>query len=344
LAKYFLISGIILLFISGCSRHAATPEAARVDTPAGMAQYLESRRLPALQSVRQWDNPYAPGLLLTTPHYEIMTTLIDPLMLSQVPGFVESAYRSYQRQLPEPVHTSGRFRIYLFGDRAQWEDFTKSFAGHQAPLYLKIKAGAYFLSGTCVAYNIGRERTFGVIGHEGWHQFNSRHFTFRLPSWLDEGIAMQFETSRYENGAFLFEPALNGYRLGALKKTLIENGQIPLAQLVSINPGEVVVKSDEAVAAFYGQAYALVRFLKEDRYGKRLANYHQLLTDGLSGRWALNEEGRRLASDRSIPLTVGWNRVVGSMLFEQYISPDFEKLENEYLLFCRKIVYNVHFK
>ena len=96
--------------------------------------------------------------------------------------------------------------MYLFGQRKQWDDFTSTFAGRQAGLYNKIKAGAYYLNGSCVAYNIGRERTFAVLGHEGWHQFNSRLFKYRLPSWVDEGIAMQFETSRYENGLFYFEP------------------------------------------------------------------------------------------------------------------------------------------
>jgi hypothetical protein len=347
LTKYLLIFAAALVWVGGCANSSKAVEAsfnARMDTPEGMIGYLEKLRLPALESVQVWENEYGPGLVIRTAHYEIMTTLLDPLMLSEAPGFVESAYRSYQKQLPEPVEMSGRFRMYLFKERGQWENFTRGFTRSQAPLYLKIKAGAYYLNGACVAYNIGRERTFSVLGHEGWHQFNSRHFKFRLPSWLDEGIAMQFEISRYEKGLFYFEPALNGYRLGALKKTLMEDGLIPLRELVSINPGEVVVKSDEAVAAFYAQAYSLVRFLKEDQYGKRLGRYHQLLMDGLNGRWPLNEQGRRIASDRNIPLTIGWNREVGSMLFEQYIEPDFESIETEYVTFCKKIVYNVRLR
>ncbi len=346
MTKYLLVSIVILSSVCGCSERGVTgvSTAQRIDTPSGMIEYLERLKLPALESAEVWENKYGPGLVIRTPHYEIMTTLLDPLMLSEVPGFVESAYRGYQKQLPEPVETSGRFPMYLFKERQHWEDFTMGSAGSQAPLYLKIKAGAYYLNGACVAYNIGRERTFSVLGHEGWHQFNSRHFKFRLPSWLDEGVAMQFEISRYEGGLFYFEPALNGYRLGALKKTLMENGLIPLRELVSINPGEVVVKSDEAVAAFYAQTYALVRFLKEDQYGKRLGRYHQLLMDGLNGRWPLNEQGRKVASDRNIPLTVGFNREVGSMLFKQYIEPDFEDIETEYVTFCRKIVYNVRLR
>ena len=214
-------------------------------------------------------------------------------------------------------------------------------------LYCKIKAGAYYLNGACVAYNIGRERTFSVFGHEGWHQFDSRHFKFRLPSWLDEGVAMMFEASRYDKGMFYFEPAENMYRLGALRKTLIKNKMIPLRELVAVNPGEILAAegdSDDAVTAFYGQSYALVRFLREDNYGKRLVNFHRLLLGGLDGDWPLSEEEKVIAADRNIPLTVLWNRSVGRKLFQQYISENFDQIEQEYTAFCKKIVYHIRLK
>jgi len=86
-----------------------------------------------------------------------------------------------------------------------------------------------------------------------------------------------------------------------------------------------------------------VRFLREEGYGKRLGNYHQLLEDGLKGKWPLEEGGKRIAADRNIPLTVWWNRAIGTKLFEYYISDDFDQIGKEYLTFCRKVVYHVHF-
>ncbi|GAI46356.1 unnamed protein product, partial [marine sediment metagenome] len=53
-----------------------------------MIEYLQGQNLPALRAVEVWQNEYGPGLKLTTAHYEIFTTLLEPLMLSQVPGFV----------------------------------------------------------------------------------------------------------------------------------------------------------------------------------------------------------------------------------------------------------------
>jgi hypothetical protein len=106
----------------------------------------------------------------------------------------------------------------------------------------------------------------------------------------------------------------------------------------------VIVTGEDAVTAFYGQSYALVRFLREEDYGKRLGNYHRLLMDGLRGNWPLGETGKRIAADRNIPLTVRWNRAVGSLLFKKYIGDNFEQIEEEYIAFCRKIVYHVRLK
>ena len=348
--KIASILATVVFCVGGCSgpssvKTTKTGDTSRIDTPTGMIEYLRGQNLPALKSMEVWRNEYGPGLKLSTAHYEIFTTLLEPLMLSQVPGFLESAYRGYNGQLPEPIEAAAKFPVYLFAERTQWEDFTGAFAGRQASVFCKIKAGAYYLKGACVAYNIGRERTFSALGHEGWHQFNKRLFQFRLPSWLDEGIAMLFETSSESGGLFYFEPSKNMYRLGGLKQTLTKDEMIPLKELIAVNPGEVLsAEKEEAVTAFYSQSYALVRFLREEDYGKRLWRYHRLLLDGLRGHWPLSEQNRAVAADRNIPLTVRWNRAVGLELFEHYIGDDFSRIEQEYQTFCRKMVYHVRLK
>lgn len=341
---------IAILFLPGCGdsnsyKAIKAGKDHRIDSPAGMIEYLKKQRLPALRSAELWQNSYGPGLKLTTKHYQVFTTLLEPLMLHQVPGFVESAYRGYQKQVPHTIKTSSKFNIYLFADRKQWEQFTDVFAGPKARVYKKIKVGAYYLNGSCVAYNIGREQTFSVLAHEGWHQFNSRHFRYRLPSWLDEGIAMLFEVSRYEQGLFYFEADRNLGRLGALRKSLIEKKMIPLKDLIGLNPGEVIVTGDDSsVMAFYSQSYALVRFLREEGFGKRLGNFRRMMLGGLRGDWPLAEPFRKIAADRNIPLTVRFNKAISTELFKFYIGSDFDALEKEYLAFCKKIVYHIRLK
>ena len=344
LTAIFIIAAIVLSGCTNSDSSGKSPMKADSDVRMNTVNILLQQNLPALESVELWENEYGPGLKLATAHYEIFTTLPDPLMLSELPGFIESAYRGYQRQLGKSIETSSRFTIYLFAKRGQWEDFTKSYTGKQAPLYLKIKAGAYYLKGSCVTYNIGRERTFSVLGHEGWHQFNSRFFRYRLPSWLDEGIAMQFEAGRYEQGMFYFEPGKNLYRLGGLKQTLAKQKMMRLEELIGINPGEAITASDDAVTAFYAQSYAMVRFLREEGYGKRLVDFQRMLLGGLDGTWSLGDKAEEIAADRNIPLTVWWNRAVGLVLFRLYISDDLEQIEREYVAFCRKIVYRIRIK
>lgn len=343
--KKLLIIFVWVFLAAGCGGNISDKtgvNSARIDTGAGMAEHLRGQHLPAVESVEQWVNDYGDGVVINTPHYQVYTTLLEPLMLSSVGGFLESAYQGYQGQLPAGVSARNKFTVYLFSERAQWDDFTKAFAGEQWSVLSKIRYGAYYLNGSTVAYNIGRERTFSALGHECWHQFNSRLFKFRLPSWLDEGIAMHFEVSRYEGGLFYFEPGRNLYRLGSLKKTLSQDIAMSLQDLLMTNPGEMLSREPTgAVLSFYGQAYALVRFLREESYGRRLAAYQRLLLDGLEGRWPISEENKRIAEDRNVPLTVFWNRQVGVELFMRYIGGDSDEIEGEYIRFCRKIVYNV---
>lgn len=335
---------VLVLGLAGCARTNSprvlpTDRAESGPAPVTALERLQNERLPALRSVEPWVNDFGPGLRLATDHYEIFSTVQQPLILRMIPGFVESAYRGYNDQLAQPIETASKFTIYLFADRQQWEDFTQAFAGEQASLFCKIKTGAYYLNGACVVYDIGPKRTLAAVGHEGWHQFNSRLFKYRLPSWLDEGVAMLFEASVCEQGLFRFDPAMNVQRLGALKETLAKSQQIPLHELITTSPGEVLATDQaEAVMAFYSQSYALVRFLREAGYGKRLNSYHRLLHDGLLGYWPLDESAGATAENRNLPRTIPWNRAVGRQLFDRYVGNDVEQLDREYQAFCHRIV------
>jgi len=342
LRKSTLISIITIICLTNCQSDrikAGNIVAERRDTCVEMIEYLRQQNPPELKAAEVWNNTYSRGLKLTTTHYEIFTTLLEPLMLRRSARLIESAYKAYNLQLPEPVETKIKFTIYLFANRRQWEDFTNNFAGDQAEIFCRIKAGAYCHKGVCVAYDIGSERTFSVLAHEGWHQFSSRHFKFRLPSWLDEGVAMLFEMQAAENGTLVFEPAQNTYRLETLKKTLSRNQMLPLSKLIATTPGEVLATDQtETVVGFYSQSYALIRFLREADGGKRLDDYHRLLADGLRGDWPLDETSRKIAADRNIPRNILWNHLVSLVLFHEYIGDDYEPVEKEYLAFCRQIV------
>lgn len=350
--KYNYINSILLIGLalscSGCqepkSMGVSNGSAGDLNETYHMAVYMRAE--PAVKDAQVWQNRYGPGLTIQTDNYTVYTTLLEPLMLRQIPAFLESAYKAYQSQLPQTLNKTQPLEVYLFDTRDQWEQFTRDTGGADARVYLKIQRGAYTLNGIVVAYNIGRKQTFSVIGHEGWHQFNQRLFVYRLPSWLDEGIATLFETCRYSQGQFLFEPSRNLMRLGSLKQTIGSRQLIPLRQLIVLNPGQVLSdhSNDDSVVAFYAQNYALVRFLREYRYGVHLRKYHSLLLGGADGSWPLPQDLASLAADRTRPLTVRWNTQISPILFTHYIGLEIDKFEAEYRAFCEKITYRVRLK
>ena len=332
----------VLVCMAGCADSAKQSAGAGLQDPNTLAAYL--RQEPSVRQVGRWDNPYGPGLVVSTTHYRLYTTHLEPLTLRQMPSFLESAFRAYQSQLPQPLPSPEPFVVYLFGTRGQWEAFTRATTGADAEVYLKIQAAAYAVNGQCVAYDIGRRQTFSVLGHEGWHQFNQRLFVYRLPSWLDEGVATLFETCRYEQGRFIFNPATNLMRLGGLKQTQLAGRLIPLEPLILLSPGQILDGyggDPNGASAFYAQVYALVRFLREERYGVRLRAYHALLLGAAHGDWPLEPTLLNAAADRRIPLTVGWNRQVSLELFAYYFGQDKMTLDAEYQAFCQKITYRV---
>lgn len=343
-----LFAALLMCVLTGCQQPVVTEPVSKpafaVNDPMRMAEYI--RNEPAVRSVEPWGNPYESGLTVHTAHYTLHTTLLEPLMLRQFPAFLESAYHAYQSQLPQPLESGYPLEVYLFGTREQWEQYTRDTTGSDAKVYLQIQRGAYTLNGIVVAYNIGRKQTFSVVGHEGWHQFNQRLFAYRLPSWLDEGVATLFETCRYTQGRFVFEPQRNLMRLGSLKQTLQQGAFIPLSQLIMLNPGQVLDSrgDDAAVIAFYAQNYALVRFLREYNFGIYLRKYHAMLLGGAAGTWPLQGDFAVLAADRTRPLTAMWNMQTSPALFGYYVTDDLQTLEAEYRDFCRKIVYHVRLK
>jgi hypothetical protein len=340
--RLFLTPVVVALLIAGCSRSGKKVSdgngTAVLDEPNGIGRYLDARDLADLVAVERWPKQTGQGLKLITEHYEICTTFMEPLVLRQLPRFMELAYQGYTAQLPVPIKSARRSTVYLFADRGQWEQFTRDFAGEHAELFCAIKEGAYCHNGACVAYNIGRTRTFSALAHEGWHQFSGRHFKYRLPSWLDEGVAMLFEQFSHENGTFRFAPQDNDYRIGDLKQTITGRKMLPLRDLLAMNPGEVLaVDQSQAVRSLYSQWYALVRFLREGSHGARLAGYQKMLADGADGNWPIDSISKEIARDRNKPRTVLWNEIVGIALFKAYIEADLDQIQREYLAFCRQI-------
>ncbi len=95
--KQLWLPAAVMFCLAGCRQSADTQsrpsrQIERQDARTMTLERLQSERLPTLESVELWDSKYGPGLKLTTGHYEVFTTVLEPLTLRTVPGFLESAY------------------------------------------------------------------------------------------------------------------------------------------------------------------------------------------------------------------------------------------------------------
>lgn len=323
---------------SSYSTYSETPVYPTSTVSMSVVDDLLTQRPRELLSVEAWFNDYAPGLVMKTSHYEIYTTITKTSLLRRIASHVEAAHAKYARYAGSSGLTSTKAKVYLFASRMQWESFTRKFARDQAHMFVKIQEGAYCHKDCCVLYDIGVERTLAAISHEGWHQFASRNFVYRLPSWLDEGIAMQFEDGACSHTGSGLHARGNSYRLNSLRRVVSSHCAMRLTSLLSSSPGQVMASDrTESVAAFYSQSYALVRFLQEAGNGHYRAQYNKMVRDGLYGLWPLTAEDRRIAGSRHAPRTLEWNSRVGRQLFEQYISANPQSLEVAYMDFCRRI-------
>jgi len=337
----------VALCLSSCGE-PKDPARSAETAQTGWLKYLE--KSPSVKTVRPWETPPAlqdaipSGHIVETRHYEIHTTVEDALLLGQTALLLESAYKGYTQPLGE-MTLEKKLKVVYLATRQQWEAFTRMLAGSDASIYLQIKSGAYCLQGTCVAYHIDRDTDFAVLAHEGWHQFCQQAFAYRLPAWLDEGMATNFESFELNHAQVRFTPGHNGGRLSALRDALADGRMYRLNVLLRMDPGMAMTAGTPnsqatapEVSAYYAQVYALLRFLRDYDYGRYYQNLERLLSDAAQGAWPLTEEQKAEASQREQNPSRYWNGHVGPLLFDTYITEDRNALEKAYWGFCQEII------
>ncbi|MBN1764256.1 MAG: hypothetical protein JW860_03280 [Sedimentisphaerales bacterium] len=347
---------ITLLVLEGCRNSRSDT---RVVTSPQERLINMLNKLPTVKSVEEWSLPDfitdrdGTPLKISTSHYDVYNTLDDPLILRQVPVFLESAFRSYSEVMGHSITVPEKLAVYFFKTRSQWEDFTRHWTGPMADNYLKIQSGAYYLNGACIAYNLTRQSSFSVLAHEGWHQFSDELFTYRLPAWLDEGLATNFEAYHWENGRVIFDANTNGSRLFSLRQTYAADALFNISDLLTLDAGRVIshttfnvdgTQSNTRVIAYYAQLYALVRFLREYEYGIYREKFQQMLDDAYLGRWPLDDSLISEATQRDRNPTRRWNAIVGQLIFQTYIASSPLEIESQYRAFSNKIQAKALFK
>lgn len=281
-----------------------------------------------------WTYAGRDGVIITTPHFRLHTTVQSSLLRDRFPRFLELALASYRSALGDLPEPGRRLDSFVMQNRAQWESLTRTIAGAQAPIYLRIPRGGFAVNGKGVYYDIGAYDTFSIAGHEGWHQYTQATFRQPLPLWLEEGIAAYFEGFRWHPGdptLPIFLPWSNPERFDMLRQIAGEDRLIPLAELLVSRPQDLLEQSDRRTLSYYAQVWALTHFLREGADARYRAGLRELLDDVAHGRLFARleqtlgpREARRALSTR-----------VGDAVFRVYFNADLAEAAEEYRRFVR---------
>src|SRR5436190_11236544 len=230
-----------------------------------------------------WKYHDEPGRTVKSAHYTIHTTITDTQLLTRLAQVMEGGLQQYERFTPGLPITNRPMDCFVFATRPQWMAFTKEHTGNDAVVYLKINRGGYTVRDWFVSYLLSDESTFAVAAHEGWHQYVARHFKERLPPFLEEGIATQFENMHWTGDLPRWNLSINAARAQRLRQAIEGKYLWPLDQLVTMHAGDVVGLSGERIEAFYAQNWAFVRFLWDADNGKYRQAFQQMLIDTANG-------------------------------------------------------------
>jgi len=308
---------------AGCDDEAAGPM---------WSMHISPRRQP-------WDTPRADGVLLRTRHYRIYSTADNRMLVTYLPGFMEASRQNYLRITglpPEP--TPEGLPIYLMGSRDEWAALTREVVGPQrADAYLQISAGGYCYKKTCFFWDIGGLGTFAVAAHEGLHQYLKYRLDDQLPMWLEEGLCVTAEGYEIDGDRVRFTPGRNVHRWSNLRNAIVQGYWIPTDKLLAMDAGHAVGtgEADRAVG-YYGQLWALVRFLRSEEPYRR--GLQRLLADAEAGRLhaALGVSRQDLARLRRHGRR--YNKAISTRVFRRYITDDLDAFERAYRAFARRLV------
>ncbi|MFO7897642.1 MAG: DUF1570 domain-containing protein [Planctomycetota bacterium] len=114
--------------------------------------------------------------------------------------------------------------------------------------------------------------TLSTLYHEATHHFLKLALGRQPPLWLNEGLAVFFETSRWEHGR-LKTGVIPRQRLKLLQRALKLHRHHPLANLMTFG-------KDKYDALAYAEGWSLVYFLLDKAGRKRFGQYLQKLRDG----------------------------------------------------------------
>ena len=277
------------------------------------------------------------GEIITTPHYQLYTTLEDQFLLELMPLFLERAivhYTTAMGVLPSPTTP---MEMFLLGRRDQWVQKTREMLPNQADTYLNLGRGGYTTQGKSILFYIGQRDTLAIAAHEGWHQYTQTTFKQSLPVWLEESLATYMEGYERRDGTPRFRPWRNLERYYTLRDAVRRDRLIPLKDLLSQSPQQFLDGGTNRLLTYYAQLWALAHFLAEGEDGRYREGLRQALLDAASDRLTetLVKHGQ-IPSNRRGAATMASRS--GPWVLFAYFNQNLNEFETEYLAFVDEII------
>lgn len=224
------------------------------------------------------------GVVLTSDHWQIATTIPDPARRKMIASTLESAFDAYRSFVPSTSEHGLVLKAFVFENRQEWAQFTvENIPQQSADLYLQILRGGYAHDDFFVAYDIARLDTLTVIAHEGWHVFARRHFKRPLPPFIEEGIAASFEyVSIAPDHASISTEQTNAALLRRLTDVISKNELMSLPEALADSASSLLDRGINP-EGFYAQGWALIRFLRQGENQQYREPFAQMLADRVLG-------------------------------------------------------------
>lgn len=334
--------GLVLL-LSGCSQDLsggrASPTAVAGSSPSAPVNSVIAApaAASAVLSSDSWDFEGTRGVEMRTPSYRIFTTMNEKsLLVERLPRFMEGALAHYTSGVCPLPRPGGAMESYILANRPQWTRLTQRVMGDQAETYLLIKRGGFAAGGKAILYDIGVHDTLAIAAHEGWHQYTQRVFRQPLPVWLEEGLACYMEGYRWDRTDRTrtnFLPWANEERYDALRRAERSGKLIPLAELTTATPQELMARDESLALSYYAQVWALTQFLMEGEGGAHADALRSMLRDAAAGR-LIDEMGRTFGR-RAAQASVMRRR--GDGVLRAYVGKPGADLDEAYRAFITNI-------
>jgi hypothetical protein len=226
---------------------------------------------------------------------------------------------------------------YMMATRPQWEEVTRLVGGKNAPLFLNIGRGGFATDGTAVYWDIGEHDSLAIAAHEGWHQYTQATFRQPLPVWIEEGLATYMEGFRWhpsQRGTPMFLPWANIERFDLLRKVAASDDLMPLDELLSSRPQDLIATAGNANLVYYAQVWALTHFLADGEDGRFARPLQAMLLDAASGS-LYGVVAERIGQQDAIRAA---RLRVGTAVFEAYFGTDLDAIDTAYRAFIQRIV------